>query len=121
MVRLDRQKYWLIGAFLRLGREAREVDVDVDRGQRRGDHEDDQQHQNDVDERRDVDFMDVGELLLTVIKTYAHPDYSAGSRVAIEGARLRSAGCAISRLVRLSTSVLVLANSALQPAIERAR
>jgi hypothetical protein len=35
----------------------------IDRRQRRRDHEDDQQNKNDVDERGDVDFMCLGEVV----------------------------------------------------------
>lgn len=52
----------------------RKVELDRHGGHRRGHHEDDQQHEHDVDERRDVDF---GILFDVIARTAAATELSA--------------------------------------------
>src|SRR3546814_8766732 len=72
-------------------------------------HEDDQQHQHHVDERRDVDLMVLGEVVATRIELACHPAYSATPRRCAnppEAPRLRS------RETRRSTAADVSATCA---------
>ena len=58
-VRLEREKQRLVGPRCSFGTGGRKVDGNVHCRQRRRNHEDDQQYQNHVDERRDVDLVDL--------------------------------------------------------------
>ena len=55
-VAIDRDGQRLAVGVQRLGVGLRQIDRHARRHQRRGDHEDDQQHQHHVDQRRDVDL-----------------------------------------------------------------
>ena len=59
------------GRGARLGTGGRQVDRRVHGRQRRRHHEDDQQHQHHVDERRDVDLVQLAELVVAVVETHA--------------------------------------------------
>src|SRR5260364_80190 len=50
---------------LRLGCRGRQIDAEIDGGERRRHHEDDQQHQHHVDERRDIDLMRLDKVVVT--------------------------------------------------------
>ena len=58
----------LVGLLLRHRRGGRQIDRQIDGRQRRSDHEDDEQHQHDVDEGRDVDVMRLAEFVAIVIE-----------------------------------------------------
>jgi len=62
----------LARSLLRLSIGGGKVDGDIDRRQRRRHHEDDQQHQHHVDERRDVDVVDLVQLVGAVVETHRH-------------------------------------------------
>ena len=55
-VLLDGEEDRLLRTRLARRIRCRQIDSDIDRRERRGDHEDDQQHQDHVDERRNVDL-----------------------------------------------------------------
>nr|GEX60363.1 hypothetical protein [Tanacetum cinerariifolium] len=90
LVRLDAQENGLLGSRSRFGCGRRQVDFDVYRRQRCCDHEDDQQHQHDVDERRYVDFVVFGELVVAFFQMQAHglPHFYHVRRLAALGRRL---------------------------------
>ena len=68
----------------------RQVDADIDGGERRRHHEDDQQHQHDVDERRDVDLVLDLEIVAAGARTKTHGHAVTPPRAA---ARPRDSPC----------------------------
>src|SRR5947208_15851969 len=62
--RLVRARLWLDGA-------RREIDAEIDGCERGGDHEDDQEHQHHVDERRDVDLMRLDKIVAAAARPSA--------------------------------------------------
>src|SRR6516162_5167428 len=65
-------KQRLVRPRLQFGAHCRQIDLNVDGGERRRHHEDNEQHQHHVDERRDVDLMDLVQRVLAMVETYAH-------------------------------------------------
>src|SRR5215813_10944093 len=57
-IALDGEEERLVGSRLRFGCGDRQIDADIDRRERCGDHKNNEQHQHDVDEWRDIDFME---------------------------------------------------------------
>ena len=60
----DTRGLGLANAFAAYEAGCRKFDANVDGGERRGDHEDDEKHQHHVDERRDVDFVGFGQIVI---------------------------------------------------------
>ncbi len=75
-----RQEDRLVRTRLRIRRRRREIDRNIHGRKRSRDHEDDEQDQHHVDERRDVDLMNLGESVLALIEACAH-GYSAALNV----------------------------------------
>ena len=57
---------------LALGARGRQIDRDIHSGEGSRDHEDDQQHQDHVDERRDVDLMGFGKIVAVMSEADSH-------------------------------------------------
>src|SRR5262249_46878009 len=51
----------------------RQIDLNVYSGERRRHHEDNEQHEHHVDERRDVDLMDLVQRIIAVVETHDGP------------------------------------------------
>ena len=66
-VGLDGDVGRLVRLLLRRRGRGRQIDRQVDGRERRRDHEDDQQHQHDVDERRHVDLVRLAEFVVVIV------------------------------------------------------
>src|SRR5690606_30405905 len=89
------------GTYRLLNREfgLRQVDLDDVLHQRRGDHEDDQQHQHHVDERRDVDGGHRGVVAVAAAYAHAHGSFSGLLRL-LAGTDAGAGGEVVVQVVR---------------------
>jgi hypothetical protein len=79
-VALDGQEYGRVGSWLRLRVGHGQFDRHIDGGERRRHHENNEQHQDDVDERGDVDIRDFGDIaVLRIFEGDRHKSLLGGT------------------------------------------
>src|SRR6516165_4175311 len=63
----------LVRPLLGFGAHCRQIDLNVYGGERCCYHEDNEQHEHHVDERRDVDLMDLAQRIIAMVETHDGP------------------------------------------------